>query len=268
MESIILPKIVEIGIYNAQLVIKNRTVSKNRKTTMFEIELPMSDGGISYIDDELHPIRENTVICAKPGQVRHTRLPFKCYYIHAIVEEGQLYDALMNLSNFIEIPNTERIRDIFIKMCEIYSDGSRQNDLLLHSLILELVHLLKKYSHRQEARSYSKNNQKVIQRTIDYINDNLSSELCLEKIAAEANFTATYFHKLFKASTGKTLHEYIEDRRIKKAINLMLTTDMTLTRIAYECGFSSQSYFSYAFKRKMNMPPREYVELIFEKYEK
>ena len=74
-------------------------------------------------------------------------------------------------------------------------------------------------------------------------------------------------HKVFKASTGKTLHEYIEDRRIKKSINLLISTDMTLTEIAYECGFSSQSYFSYAFKRHTGLTPRDYAKNIFEKYE-
>ena len=47
----------------------------------------------------------------------------------------------------------------------------------------------------------------------------------------------------------------------------MMSTGMTLTQIAYECGFSSQAYFSYAFKRKMKSPPREYVNSILKKYE-
>ena len=94
MKNIILPDIVAAGIYNAQIVHKNKTVTPIRKTTMFEIEMPLDNGGISYINDTSHPIVKNTVICAKPGQIRHTRLPFKCYYIHIIVSEGELFDIL------------------------------------------------------------------------------------------------------------------------------------------------------------------------------
>lgn len=47
----------------------------------------------------------------------------------------------------------------------------------------------------------------------------------------------------------------------------MLTTDMTLTEIAYNCGFSSQSYFSFVFKRKMGKTPREYIKDINNNYE-
>ena len=63
-----------------------------------------------------------------------------------------------------------------------------------------------------------------------------------------------------------TIHEYVEEQRIKKAANMLITTDYTLAEIAYECGFSSQSYFSYAFKRKMNKTPREYAKEVFERY--
>jgi hypothetical protein len=106
-KEIILPQIVAIGIYNAQIAIKNRTISKNRKTTMFELELPIGSGGISYINDESHPITENMVICAKPGQIRHTRLPFKCYYIHMIVNDGYLGDILTTLPNYIDLSDTD-----------------------------------------------------------------------------------------------------------------------------------------------------------------
>ena len=142
MKEIVLPQVVSVGIYNAQIAIKNRTVSKNRKTTMFELELPIGNGGMSYIDDESRTIDENIIICAKPGQMRHTRLPFECYYIHMIVNHGQLYDTLMRLSNYIEIPDPAHIRDIFMQMYQNYRTGASENELMLHSLVLELVYLL------------------------------------------------------------------------------------------------------------------------------
>lgn len=76
-----------------------------------------------------------------------------------------------------------------------------------------------------------------------------------------------HFHNTFKRSVGKTLRDYVEEQRIKKAIGLLLTTDASLTQIAFECGFSSQSYFSYVFKRRMNATPREYAKTIHARYE-
>ena len=132
MKHIILPEIVTVGIYNAQVVWKNRLISPKRKTVMFEIELPVEDGGTSHIDDTTHPILQNTVICAKPGQLRHTRLPFKCYYVHMISNESRIFDMLSSLPNFVEIDNVEEFKKIFVSLYE--------HDLILRcSAVIMLV---------------------------------------------------------------------------------------------------------------------------------
>ena len=268
MKDLVLAQIVSIGIYNAQLAIKNRTVSKNRKTTMFEIELPIGEGGTSFIDDTSHAISEHVVICAKPGQIRHTKLPFKCYYVHMIVNEGKLLDLLSALPNYLEPENPDEIREIFVALCK-HSDSRRSEDeLLTQSLLLRLVHLLHQCAPNEHIIQTPKhNNRIVIEQTLRFIQENPSADLTLEALSARANFSPIYFHKLFKASTGKNLREYVEEQRIKRAIHLLTSTELTLTQIAYDCGFSSQSYFSYAFKKKMAMTPREYAKKILLKYE-
>ena len=59
---------------------------------------------------------------------------------------------------------------------------------------------------------------------------------------------------------NKTLREFVEERRIKKAIDLLFTNNYQLSEIAYECGFSSQSYFCYAFKRYTGTTPKQYIK--------
>lgn len=264
--AIILPEIVSAGIYNAQLTQK-RTVTPNRRTTMFELELPIESAGTSYIDNEARRVDTSTLICAKAGQLRHTRLPFKCYYIHMIAEDGEIYNLLTGLPNFLEIDNADSVRKIFERVIYYYEKGTEEDGLMLYSLILELVYLLnKKNITAREMHRAKNNNQSVINETIEYIKNNITADLSLKSLADNASFSPIYFHKLFRASTGKTLHQYIEDRRIKKAINLLLSTNMTLSEIAYECGFSSQSYFSYAFKKNTGLTPRAYVKKIVEAY--
>ena len=100
-----------------------------------------------------------------------------------------------------------------------------------------------------------------------YIKENLTENLTLENVAKAMSISPIHFHNTFKTAVGKTLRVYIEEQRIKRATNLLLTTNFSLTQIAYDCGFSSQSYFSYVFKRKMKVTPREYVREIYNKYE-
>lgn len=266
MKNLILPTFVSVGIYNAQIVYKNKAVTHNRKTTMFELELPVEEGGISYIDNTSHPISENIVICAKPGQIRHTRLPFKCYYIHVIVKEGQLFDTLSSLPEYIELPEINRVKQLFAAMCEHHLAEQPNEELMLQSLLLELIYILTQHAPFSKTHTPKRNHQQLISDTLEYITQNLSADLRLETLCERAGFTPIYFHKLFKASTGKKLHEYVEEQRIKKAVDLLVSTDMSLAQIAYECGFSSQSYFSYAFKRSKGISPRAYAKEVISRY--
>ncbi len=266
MKDIILPEIVAVGIYNAQIAIKNREITKNRKTTMFEIELPLESGGFSYIDEECAPISNDIVICAKPGQLRHTKLPFKCYFIHMIIHEGELCDRLMEMPSYVKISDRKIYEDIFKQLYAYYDTALDKHRLLMQSRILELIYLLCDHTSKQGFQSKS-SNKEMIEKVIKYIKANLASDLSLNTVAEYASFSPIHFHNCFKRSTGKTLREFVEEQRLQKAINLLISTDMTLSEIAYECGFSSQSYFSSVFKQKMKTTPRKYAKEIQQKYE-
>lgn len=264
-----LPDIVALGIYNSQKAVPNTEISKNRKTTLFEIELPMENGGFSFVNGEKVAIVPNMIICSKPGQSRHTHFPYKCYYIHMILKEGPLYDELTALPDFIETIKYDLYREIFEKLCKYYDTAYERDQIMLQSLVLELIYHLSRESVRTVGRKNSKsNNHLIIEKVLKYIREHLTEELDLETLADIASLSPIHFHKCFKASVGKTVRDYVEEQRIKKAVNLLMTTELTLTEIAFECGFSSQSYFSYVFKRRMGVTPREHARLLFRQYEK
>ena len=262
MDRIILPEIVMAGVYDAQNVYRDRMQTPARTTTMFELELPIGNGGISYIGKEKQNITDNVIICAKPGVIRHTKLPYRCYFVHMIVSEGLLWENLMRLPPYIPIEGRDEYEPIFKQLSHFIQNSSPRRNILYMGKLLELIYLLSSLNNRIS----DPKNETVI-RAISYIKDHLENDLSLTSISTYAGLSPTYFHNLFKKYTGKTLREYIEEQRIKKSTELLVSTDMTLASIAYACGFSSQSYFSYAFKRKTNMTPREYAENYFRKYE-
>ena len=261
-----LPKIVAVGIYNSRTVAKNTAVSKNRKTSMFEIELPIIDGGISYIDSSASPIAPGMIICAKPNQIRHTRFPFKCLYVHMVVRSGPLCDILMRTPNHFETDKYETYKALLERLIRHYASLSSDEDIILQSVILELIYTISKDTTKRTSAHKSAGNPMLIQETLSYIKNNLTEDLSLEKMARQMALSPVYFHKLFKAAVGKTLRDYVEEQRIKKAINLLLSTDYSLTKIAFECGFSSQGYFSFIFRRRMGQPPRKYIQDFYDRY--
>lgn len=263
--KIIVPEVVSAGMYNARIAYKGKSKSLNRRTSMFELELPIVSGGISYIDTDNIRVSDDIFIIAKPGQVRHTVFPFECFFIHMTLEPGELYDVLMKLPNFIRLDSNEEIRTIMEEVSTLFKNGATSDSLMLQSLVIRLICLLERISGGGEMYR-SLNGDGMIERAIKYISDNLALDLRLETVAAAVSISPIHFHNRFKRDVGMTFHKYVEAKRFNKALSLLVTTDKTLSEIAYECGFSSQSYFNYVFKRRMNTTPREYTKEFYNKY--
>lgn len=79
-----------------------------------------------------------------------------------------------------------------------------------------------------------------------------------EEMAIEINLSRRHFFRAFKQSTGTTPAAYIAAQRLKRAQDLLQSTNRLSTEIAIECGFSSASHFAHAFKRVHGVGPLEY----------
>lgn len=253
-------EIESMGIFNSKISYSDISVSHSRTARLFELELPLESEGISYIDDEQAKITTALLICAKPGQTRHTKFPFKCRYVHLAVSDAYLYKELISLPNFIEISNREMYERLFEELYKY-----RYSEIMKQSILLRMIYFLGEESGNKKRRD-NDGRSRITDAAIEFIDNNLASDLSLEAVAKHVSISPIHFHNIFKCAVGKTLHSYIEEERIKKSVMLMQTTDMTLTEIAYRCGFSSQSYYSYVFKRKMNTTPRKYIKRLNDNY--
>ena len=240
-----------------------------RKTAMFEIELPLEAGGISYIGGRSSPIAPNVIVCAKPGQSRHTKYPYQCYYIHMRIQDPELADLVQNLPDFLPIEDRKQYEIMFTRLCTFESTHSREDELLLQSIVLELLHtLIQEASQKALIKKQKFSHYVEIDTILEYIKKNLSEDMCLQNVAKRFSLSPIHFHTTFKKAVGVTLHEYVLEQRMNKAIDLLLSTDLNLTQIAYSSGFSSQSYFSFLFKQKTGKTPRDYARSVCSKYEK
>ena len=66
----------------------------------------------------------------------------------------------------------------------------------------------------------------------------------------------------FKKETGKTVSEYIRDKRIEHAKYLLNTTHLQIQTIALHCGIMDVQYFSKIFKKQLGKTPKEYREAL------
>ncbi|KAA9022309.1 helix-turn-helix transcriptional regulator [Niallia endozanthoxylica] len=102
----------------------------------------------------------------------------------------------------------------------------------------------------------------IIQKTIEYIEQNLHEELSLESVAQFAGFSKYHYHRIFQKEVGVTASEYIRYRRIANSANLLLYTDEKIIDIALYYGFETQESFTRSFKKYYQLPPGQYRKIM------
>ncbi len=97
-----------------------------------------------------------------------------------------------------------------------------------------------------------------VQRTINYINDNLDSELSIQNISKNVNISKSVLYRRFQSCFNCTVNQYINRARIEKAKILLRENNLSVEDIAQKVGFLSGSYFSKKFKKETGMSPYKY----------
>ena len=97
-----------------------------------------------------------------------------------------------------------------------------------------------------------------IDKVIQYIESNLSNKISLTEVANVSHFSAYHFHRIFTGIVGETVNDYIVRRRLERAVNLLIfKSELSITRVALESGFSSSANFSKAVKLHFGFSPSE-----------
>jgi two-component system, response regulator YesN len=85
--------------------------------------------------------------------------------------------------------------------------------------------------------------------------------LLLEDVAATVNLSPSHFSTVFGRETGESFKNYLTAVRIARAKELLRSTNLKCSEIAYQSGYSDPHYFSYAFKKSTGLPPQQYRQL-------
>lgn len=93
-----------------------------------------------------------------------------------------------------------------------------------------------------------------------YIEENYSNDISIATMAEEFNVSTQYFSKYFKSQTGNNFLETLNKYRIKKALELLNDTQLTMTDIASMTGFNNYKSFARNFKKYTNQIPSEYTK--------
>lgn len=103
------------------------------------------------------------------------------------------------------------------------------------------------------------NSKSLVSLAMSYIQENYNDEfLSLGTVSEAISVSSGYLSALFKKEKDINFKAYITNIRMSKAIMLLSTTDMSVSEIAYNVGYSNPHYFSISFKKHNNMTPSDY----------
>ena len=179
--------------------------------------------------------------------------------------EKRLPDLLRNAKNYCIIMNTllrkaaeqggvhplqlDRVSSDFAAKIENMPSLS-ENANLMCNMFRTYCRLVRDHSLRQFSA--------VVKQTILMIDTDLSADLAPHRLAASQGISLGHLCSVFKKEMGKTLSEYIRERRIEYATYLLDTTDLQIQTVALHCGIMDVQYFSKLFKRERGISPTEH----------
>ena len=211
-------------------------------------------------------------ICLTPGEAttrwQHSGHPeILQVYLRKSVFEGAVSELYGCDATAAELVPRFAILDPLLEQLAIaiataLRDGTVEDGLYIDTIAqMMAVHLARQHSSR--SRPVRMPPAKAIsgwrmRRLIDFIEENLDSDLRLDAMAAEVQISPLYLARAFKAAIGQSPHQYVLARRIERAKELLRNTDMPVVDVALSAGFSSQSHLSHWFVRQVGVSPAAY----------
>ena len=207
---------------------------------------------------------ENELIKAVTLGQHHKSETLKSIFNEQLFEK-RIQDSLRTAKNYCIIMNTllrkaaeqGGVHPVYIdklsskhalKIEAIYDTASVPE--LMHEMFSSYCRLV--YKHSNEKYSL------VVKKTVMVIDSDISAELSLNTLAKIQNISPGYLATIFKRETGKTVLEYIRDKRIERAAYLLCTTHLQIQTVAQHCGIMDVQYFSKLFKKQTGKTPKEY----------
>ncbi|MFV0241284.1 MAG: AraC family transcriptional regulator [Lacrimispora sphenoides] len=182
----------------------------------------------------------------------------KTKYIDEIVKNP-------SLSHLLLLDNDQGARNILEILSEINTlqlINKEINELklltLLTSIWMNLYDCFEKSKDELSVCSYNEKELNRLKKILEYIHNNYGSKISLEEIAGTINICTNECCRFFKKHMNATISAYISDYRIEKSLYLLDNTDLSITELAHDIGFSSGSYFTQVFRKKMGFTPNQY----------
>lgn len=239
----------------------------------YEVFTLLSDNAFFYVEGQKYALKKGDVLIFNTKELHMVEfdeaLPYKRRVIHFAKEfvlpfssdKFNLFNVFDNrclgINNHIpaEIAESANIHNYFDKMKDALSSGLEGSEIMARCYFVQmLIGINRVLSDTNEVSVKNAENDKIIQ-IIEYINSNLSSELTIDSLSKQFYISKYYMSRLFKATTGYSINQYISYKRIWLADEL-ISGGMSATEACHSVGYNDYSNFYKTFTKIMGYSPK------------
>ncbi len=241
--------------------ITNETGAKPHYHVLFELYF-LLDGECTYfIDNKTYQIHAGDLILIPRDTIHRTQYPLNIKYSRMLINCSDYFipesvykeiDDMLYIYRNNEI--TDKIHEILTEIETDYNSPDQYSIDYIQGLMNNLFILIARYPN--EVSDISAKNE-YIENAVNYIRKNFASRITLNDVAEVCAITPEHMSRIFKKETGFGFAEYLTFVRLQHAEYLIKTKKMSITEISHRCGFEDSNYFSYIFKKKYGISPRE-----------
>ena len=181
-------------------------------------------------------------------------------YFERTMPEGRLMDCFETADRsgrWLLAPSEEQRKEIMATLAsyeQAAADTRFGAQAMRDTLIMQLLVQIGRLNAAQEEEK--RRFDPKIQETLSYINEHLTEELSVDRLAERVYLSRYHFMRLFKAQTGSTAHAYIRQKRLLAAARL-IRAGTPANKAALDAGFGDYSAFHRAFKESFGISPGE-----------
>ena len=179
---------------------------------------------------------------------------------------GFLRASRLGVGNYVSGAegNTAEFYDIVQRIEEYVADPRPESSVMIRTLFVQTLVCVNRYFEERRGTSFrssmdteDRQYDDKIARILGYLEDNLTGDLSLSFLEKEFGVSRHYMCRLFKRNTGYTIHEYITNKRIMHAVE-MLNEGATALEACDTAGFGDYSNFYKAFQRVTGLTPHQF----------
>lgn len=178
--------------------------------------------------------------------------PWSYVYVRLVGQDVNLMYADMGLSdnvNIIPFDKRQQIMDVL----SLYQQYENFHDI--KAIAANLLLMLHKGEETQTKHNMQEKN---VQKIKEYIDNNYVKKMTIADLSKEMHLSSNYIRNLFVKYLGISPKQYMQNKRMDRACELLLKTDMSILLIAYSVGYDDQLLFSRMFSKRFGVSPKNF----------